>query len=121
MKERFYPESDETAEERLKKAERLRKANERWSDAYGENVTGEGCEEEDNRVKFSEPETWAVHLEDPALAAELKEARVSDFVHRQLDKERLSRVISPVLQSKHRKEVYERLYGGDNHSFITTP
>lgn len=121
VKERFYPESDETAEERLKKAERLRKANERWSDAYGENVTGEGCEEEDNRVKFSEPETWAVHLEDPALAADLKEARVSDFVRRQLDKERLSRVISPVLQSKHRKEVYERLYGGDNHSFITTP
>ena len=117
--ERFYPESDETAEERLRKAERLRRANERWRDAYGE-VTFEGCEDDDdeeevevdNRVKFSEPETWAVHLEDPALAAELKEARMSDFIRRQSDRERLSRIISPVLQSKHRKEVYERIYGG---------
>ena len=64
-----------------------------------------------NKVKFSEPETWAVHVEDPALAAELKEARVSDFIRRQSDRERLSRIISPVLTAKHRKEVYERIYG----------
>ena len=64
-----------------------------------------------NKVKFSAPETWSVHLEDPALAAELKEARVSDFIRRQSDRERLSRIISPVLTSKHRKEVYERIYG----------
>ena len=104
----------------MKKTERLRRANDRWRDAYGgEEVTFEGCEdgdEEDNKVTFSAPETWDVHLEDPALAAELKEARVSDFIRRQSDRERLSRILSPVLESKHRKEVYERLYvgGGDN-------
>ena len=67
-------------------------------------------------MKFSEPETWAVHVEDPARAAELKEARVSDFTRRQADRERLSRIISLVLTAKHRKEVYERIYGDVTHS-----
>ena len=89
-------ESEETAEERQRKAERLSGANRRWRDAYGDPVTdggdpvtnsgdpatiggdgrGEGCE---GKVKFSAPETWAVHVEDPALAADLKEAREEAF------------------------------------------
>ena len=121
--ERFYPESDETAEERRNKSERLRRANERFRDAYGdEKVTFvEGCEGEEgedctikSKVRFSAPETWAVHLEDPALSAELKEARVSDFIRRQSDRERLARIISPVLESKHRKAVFERLYSASS-------
>ena len=78
----------------------------------------EGCEGEEDcnksKVRFSAPETWAVHLEDPALAAELKEARVSDFIRRQSDRERLARIISPVLESKHRKAVFERLYSASS-------
>ena len=97
-------------------------ANERFRDAYGEEKVTfvEGCEGEGedcnikSKVRFSAPETWAVHLEDPALSAELKEARVSDFIRRQSDRERLSRIISPVLESKHRKDVFERLYGASS-------
>ena len=86
-------ESEETAEERQRKAERLSGANRRWRDAYGDlavteggdpvtfggdpvTYEGEGCE---GKVKFSAPETWAVHVEDPALAADLKEAREEAF------------------------------------------
>ena len=91
-------ESEETAEERQRKAERLSGANRRWRDAYGDLAVtdggdpavtdggdpvtdpvtngGEGC---DGKVKFSAPETWAVHVEDPALAADLKEAREEAF------------------------------------------
>ena len=52
------------------------------------------------------------------MAALLKEVRMSDFIRRQSDRERLSRVISPVLASNHRKEVYERIYGGAAISLI---
>ena len=86
-------ESEETAEERQRKAERLSGANRRWRDAYGDLAVtdggdpvtdpvtngGEGC---DGKVKFSAPETWAVHVEDPALAADLKEAREEAFISR---------------------------------------
>ena len=105
-------------------------ANERFRDAYGEEKVTfvEGCEGEEgenctikSKVRFSAPETWAVHLEDPALSAELKEARVSDFIRRQSDRERLARVISPVLESKHRKAVFERLYGGRDNDASSSP
>ena len=93
---------------------KLRRANETWTKLYEDVDTPElGCDGA-GAVSFADPETWTVVSEDPAMAEALREARVSDYIRRQSELERLSRIISPVLEAKHRKEVYERLYGGDD-------
>jgi hypothetical protein len=87
---------------------RLKKANERWRAVYADAAkdTNSCC---DRRVCFSSSDAWSVITEDPELSAELREARRSDFLRRQLDRERLARIISPVIAAHHRKEVYERM------------
>ena len=59
-------------------------------------------------VRFNENIT--IICEPEHLQEDLKLARNSDFFHRQLDFQRLMRLISPVLTNEHRKKIYEKLY-----------
>ena len=60
-------------------------------------------------VKFSEdPE---IILEPENLAEDLQLARQSDYKQRQADRERMERLISPILTPTHRRNIYQKIYG----------
>jgi len=51
-------------------------------------------------------------IEEPEeIAEELQNARISDFSKRQADKERMERLIAPILMEVHRAKVFEKLHG----------
>jgi len=51
-------------------------------------------------------------IEEPEeIAEELQNARISDFSKRQADKERMERLIAPILTEVHRAKVFEKLHG----------
>jgi hypothetical protein len=96
-------------------ADRLRRINADWNFTYGCMHDRSGtfsCDTREDtapRVRFSRPETWTRVDEDPELACDLREARRSDLLQRRADRERLERLIAPVLAPEHRRTVYQRM------------
>ena len=60
-------------------------------------------------VKFSEDIN--IILEPDNLAEDLHLARKSDYAQRQADKARMERLLTPILNTKHRRDIYEKIYG----------
>jgi len=60
-------------------------------------------------VKFSS-EPVRVVWEPEHLVQDLKQARISDFQTRKLDKERMERMMRPVLATKHRDTVFKQRF-----------
>ena len=85
---------------------RLQEANRRYSALYpgGSSDKAAPC-----MVKFCDAPT--IILEPDNLAADLHQARLSDFKQRQADRERMERLLGPILTETHRKNVYRRIYG----------
>jgi len=63
----------------------------------------------DRVVRFSED--LEIILEPESLAEELQEARTSDLNQRRADRERLERVLGPVLTKTHRENMFRKIYG----------
>jgi len=92
---------------------RLREANQRFLQIYPD-VEEEEEEEEDTEatsktVKFSSDPT--IILEPESLAEELQLARIGEFAARQADRERMERLIAPILTETHRQNIYQQIYG----------
>ena len=85
---------------------RLQEANRRYSALYpgGSSDKAAPC-----MVKFCDAPT--IILEPDNLAADLHQARLSDFKQRQADRERMERLIAPVLTQTHRQNIYRKIYG----------
>lgn len=62
-------------------------------------------------VRFSGAPDLVI-LEPDHLKDQLMEARISDFPARQADRERMERLLRPILTAKHRLAVYQRLHQG---------
>uniref|UniRef100_A0A0K2THP3 Uncharacterized protein n=1 Tax=Lepeophtheirus salmonis TaxID=72036 RepID=A0A0K2THP3_LEPSM len=90
--------------------ERLAAINIEWSKHYlnPSNNSNDDCIKKN--VSFSQEDCWSVIEEDPKLAKELRESRISDHLSRKADRERLEKIISPILDEDHRKKVYLRVY-----------
>merc|ERR1712130_690031 len=63
------------------------------------------------KVHFSEEATWQVIEEPEELAEDLCEARCSDLEQRRADRERMERLLGPVLTPVHRRRMYCKIYG----------
>ena len=50
-------------------------------------------------------------LEPESLAEELQLARIGEFAARQADRERMERLIGPILTQTHRQNIYQKIYG----------
>ena len=88
---------------------RLKEANKRFLQIYPD-VEGEDCPEASSKtVKFSSDPT--IILEPESLAEELQLARIGEFAARQADKERMERLIAPILTETHRQNIYKQIYG----------
>ena len=61
-------------------------------------------------VRFSED--ISILVEPEHLAWDLHLARKSDYAQRQADQARMERLLSPILDTEHRKKVYEKLVSG---------
>jgi len=84
---------------------RLQEINRRFSKLYPDTTTSSSSS---CVVKFSD--NPVIILEPESLAQELQEARMSDFKQRQVDKERMERLLAPILTTTHRNRVYSQLY-----------
>jgi len=87
---------------------RLREANKRFLQIYPDDVEDE-MEMTSKTVKFSNDPT--IILEPENLAEELQLARIGEFAARQADRERMERLLGPVLTETHRQKVYKNIYG----------
>lgn len=87
---------------------RIRAANRSWNDHY-DSPPPALLPRSASKVCFAPSDT--VIYEDPELAAELAASRQSDFPQRQADKERMERLIGPILTETHRDKVRNRLLG----------
>jgi len=87
---------------------RLREANKRFLQIYPDDVEDE-MEITSKTVKFSNDPT--IILEPENLAEELQLARIGEFAARQADRERMERLLGPVLTETHRQKVYRKIYG----------
>jgi len=85
---------------------RIEGANRSWNEVYASTPTSPKCS--GSRVCFSECSNVVIY-EDPELSEELASARQSDFPQRQADKERMERLIGPILTETHRDKVRTRL------------
>jgi len=85
---------------------RLQEANRRYSALYpgGRSDKAAPCV-----VKFCDAPT--IILEPDSLADDLHQARLSDFKQRQADRERMERLLAPVLTQTHRQNIYRKIYG----------
>ena len=84
---------------------RLQEANRRYSALYpSSNDKAAPCV-----VKFCDAPT--IILEPDSLADDLHQARLSDFKQRQADRERMERLLAPVLTQTHRQNIYRKIYG----------
>ena len=71
-------------------------------------ITTTTCQRSQCRtVRFSEDISILEEPED--LAVDLYLARKSDFAQRQADKARMERLLSPILNTEHRKNIYEKI------------
>jgi len=59
-------------------------------------------------VAFADPIVSAVIEEDPFLSEDLKESRCSDWARRLADRQRMERLLSPILSAEHRAKIYIR-------------
>ena len=83
---------------------RLQEANRRYSALYpGSNDKAAPCV-----VKFCDAPTIILELD--SLAADLRQARLSDFKQRHADRERMERLLAPVLTQTHRQNIYRKIY-----------
>jgi len=85
---------------------RLREINRKFTKAYPNHCcekTGVGM------VKFSD--NPVIILEPENLAEDLQNARLSDFKERQADRERMERLLGPILTPTHRQNIYRKIYG----------
>jgi len=87
---------------------KLREANKRFLQMYPDQVEDD-IEITSKTVKFSNDPT--IILEPENLAEELQLARIGEFAARQADRERMERLLGPILTETHRKNVYRRIYG----------
>ena len=105
-------------EDRAKALERLRTVNRTWELNYAESDSSD-TGSTSSRVQFtSEDPTF--HVEDPEMSEALHEARKSDFVQRQVDKERMERLLAPIFAKTHREKIFNALYGGDDNASTAT-
>jgi len=88
---------------------RLRDANERFLQIYPDVEIEDNTEITCKTVKFSSDPT--IILEPENLAEELQLARIGEFAARQADKERMERLIGPILTQTHRRNIYQKIYG----------
>jgi len=61
------------------------------------------------KVSFCDDINYLYEPED--LTQDLAEARVSDFKQRQVDRERMERLLAPVFTTTHRKKMFDKIYG----------
>jgi len=87
---------------------RLREANKTFLQIYPD-VEEEDTEVTSKTVKFSSDPT--IILEPESLAEELQLARIGEFAARQADRERMERLIAPILTETHRQNIYQQIYG----------
>merc|ERR1719239_1967991 len=83
--------------------------NEKYSTATREDQ--EGSKSKSAKVHFSDKATWQVIEEPEELADDLCEARCSDLEQRRADRERMERLLGPVLTPVHRRRMYCKIYG----------
>jgi len=88
---------------------RLREANKRFLQIYPDVEEEEDTEATSKSVKFSSDPT--IILEPESLAEELQLARIGEFAARQADRERMERLIAPILTETHRQNIYQQIYG----------
>jgi len=88
---------------------RLREANKRFLQVYPDVEEEEDTEATSKTVKFSSDPT--IILEPESLAEELQLARIGEFAARQADRERMERLIAPILTQTHRQNIYQQIYG----------
>jgi len=88
---------------------RLREANKRFLQTYPDVEEEEETEVTSKTVKFSSDPT--IILEPESLAEELQLARIGEFAARQADRERMERLIAPILTETHRQNIYLQIYG----------
>jgi len=95
---------------------RIQTANHSWNDFYGGDVdsslerSGQSSKGRGSACKVCFDEgTNVVIYEDPDLSEELAASRLSDYPKRQADKERMERLIGPILTELHRDKVRRRL------------
>jgi len=87
---------------------RLREANQRFLQIYPD-VEEDEAEATSKTVQFSSDPT--IILEPESLAEELQLARIGEFAARQADRERMERLIAPILSQTHRQNIYQHIYG----------
>jgi len=89
---------------------RIRTANRSWNDHY-DSPPAFALPRSASKVCFAPSDANTVIYENPELAEELTASRQSDFPQRQADKERMERLIGPILTETHRDRVRNRLLG----------
>ena len=93
---------------------RLKEVNDMWKTFTLSDQQSSHEHESDSAKKsvhFSDPNSWLEIQEDAELAEELRNSRISDFARKKADKERMERLLGPVLTDNHRQKVFQRLYG----------
>jgi len=88
---------------------RLREANQRFLQIYPDVEEEDDPEGSSKTVQFSTDPT--IILEPESLAEELQLARIGEFAARQADRERMERLIGPILTQTHRQNIYQKIYG----------
>jgi len=90
---------------------RLEIVNRAFNEKYS--TTTSKCIKKSNsaKVHFSDEATWQVIEEPEELADDLCEARCSDLEQRRADRERMERLLGPVLTPVHRRRMYCKIYG----------
>jgi len=61
------------------------------------------------KVHFSDEIDYLYEPEE--LAQDLADARVSDFKQRQVDRERMERLLAPIFTTTHRKKMFSKIFG----------
>jgi len=89
------------------KLKKVREANQRFLQLYPD--IEDECEASRKTVQFSSDPT--IILEPESLAEELQLARIGEFAARQADRERMERLIAPILTQTHRQNIYQKIYG----------
>jgi len=87
---------------------RLENVNRTFNEKYS---SGSDTKSKPSKVRFSEEATWEVIEEPEELADDLCEARCSDLEQRRADRERMERLLGPVLTAVHRRRMYCKIYG----------
>ena len=90
-----------------KLCKRLQQVNSQFCKLY----PGSLCDVKTGPCLVSFSDNPVIILEPESLAEELQEARKSDFKQRQADKERMERLLAPILTTQHRNNIYRKIYG----------